>query len=145
MAKTDWITTAQIGVELELFTCDNDGCGISFAMPSRFVEGRRADHKTWYCPNGHPRHFPGKSREEELRDELNRMRRIAEMERKTAARLHEDKQRLRRQVSAHKGVATRLKNKAIAGVCAFCAHEFPNVAEHVKAEHPDESLAEDPE
>jgi hypothetical protein len=143
MAKTDYITTLQIGVELELVTCSE--CGVSFGLPTTWLTGRRSDHKTWYCPNGHTRYFPGKTKEEELRDELERVRKIAEMERKTAAQLHADKQRLRRQVSAQKGVATRLRNKAIAGVCAFCAHEFTDVAEHVKAEHPGEALEEDPE
>lgn len=142
-ARTNALQTFALGVELELMTCSE--CGVSFGLPTNWIEGRRSDHKTWYCPNGHQRYFPSKSKEEELQAELKRVRGIAEMERRNSARLHEDKQRLKRQVSAQKGVATRLKNKAIAGICAFCAHEFPNVAEHVKAEHPGEALEEDPE
>lgn len=138
-ARTDYITALQIGVELELLTCE--ACGISFAYPSEWIEGRRADHKTWYCPNGHPRYFPSKTKEEELRDELNRMRKIAEVERKTAARLQEEKGRLKRQVSAQRGQVTRLRNKAIRGECAFCHQRFPDVAAHVQAEHPAEAEA----
>lgn len=142
-AKTNYLTTFEIGVELELLTCTE--CGLSYGVPSAWVDGRRSDHKTWYCPNGHQRYFPGKSREEELRDELAKVRETAEYHRKRGDRLEDDKAHLKRVASAQKGVATRLRNKAVAGICAFCACEFPNVAEHVKAEHPSEVLEADPE
>lgn len=35
-----------------------------------------------------------------------------------------------------RGVVTKLKNRAAAGRCAFCDHEFDDVAAHVAQEHP---------
>lgn len=55
-------------VEMEVITCGE--CGISFALPARFLDERRKDHKGFYCPSGHSRYFPGKSDEEKLREKL---------------------------------------------------------------------------
>lgn len=134
------VTTALVTI-----TCYRTDCGILFAVPEHWQATKLRDHEDFWCPNGHSQAYLGKSQEEKLRDELARVRKIAEMERKTSARLEEDKIRLKHQVRAQKGVATRLRNKAIAGICAFCEHEFANVAEHVKTAHPGESLEEDPE
>lgn len=145
VSRTDGLTTFALGVELEMLTCYERTCGIQFAAPSAWLKERRRDHKGFHCPNGHSQHFPGKTREEELRDELNRTKDALDYQRQRGNRLEDDKTRLKHQVRAHKGVVTRLKNKAIAGICAFCSCEFPNVAEHVKAEHPGEALEEAPE
>lgn len=135
----------EVATELDTVTCYRTDCGILFAVPALWLDNKRRDHSDFTCPNGHHQAFLSKSQEEKLRDELKRTKESVEYYRNRNQRLEDDKTRLKHQVRAHKGVATRLKNKAIAGICAFCAHEFPNVAEHVKAEHPGESLEEDPE
>lgn len=134
-----------VSVNLVTETCCRSDCGILFAVPEDWQRQRRRDHTNFYCPNGHHQAYLAKSKEEQLRDELAKTRQSVEYYRKATARLEDDKTKLKHQVRAQKGVATRLRNKAIAGICAFCEHEFPNVAEHVKAEHPGESLQEDPE
>lgn len=45
-------------------------CGVEFCMPDRLYEERKEDHQTFYCPNGHPRYFPGKSEKEKLREKV---------------------------------------------------------------------------
>lgn len=145
MPQIDGLTTFRIGVELELMTCNEPGCGIQWAAPVEWFAARRRDKKRWSCPNMHERVFVGKSREEELREELKRSQATVTMFRESNARLEDRNLRLKRQNAAQRGVATRLRNKAIAGLCAFCTHEFPNVAAHVAEAHPGEQLQEDPE
>ena len=49
---------------LEIHDCIH--CGISFAVPTEFIESRREDHKTFYCPNGHRMYYPQLNKEELL-------------------------------------------------------------------------------
>lgn len=139
MPRVDVVT------ELDTITCYRTDCGILFAVPTLWMENKRSDHSDFTCPNGHHQAFLTKSKEEELRDELARTKRSVEYYRESNQRLEDRATKLKHQVRAQKGVATRLRNKAIAGICAFCEHEFPNVAEHVQLAHPGESLEEDPE
>jgi len=46
-------------------------CGIAFALPLEYVESRRNDHKSFYCPNGHSRYFPEKNDVERLSEQLS--------------------------------------------------------------------------
>lgn len=133
-----------VAAELVTETCCRSDCGILFAVPADWQQRRMNDHSNFYCPNGHHQAYLSKSKEEQLRDELAKTRKTAEFYQQSNRRLEDEKTRLKHRVRAQKGVATRLRNKAIAGICAFCEHEFPNVAEHVRAEHPGESLEEDP-
>lgn len=61
--------TQEINVSLNLSTCNCSECGIVYTLPCNFRETRVDDHGTFYCPNGHQQHFPGKSVKEELREE----------------------------------------------------------------------------
>ena len=106
----------EVATELDTITCYRTDCGILFAVPVLWMENKRRDHSDFTCPNGHHQAYLAKSKEEELKDELKRARGIAEAERAYAARLDEDKTRLKHQLRAQKGVVTRLRNKAIAGI-----------------------------
>ena len=48
--------------------------GISYAMPSEFIERRRKDHKTFYCPSGHEAYYPHLNKEETLSRRLETCR-----------------------------------------------------------------------
>lgn len=135
----------EVAVELDTITCYKTDCGILFAVPELWLANKRRDHSDLWCPNGHSQAFLSKSKEDQLRDQLAAARKDLDAQRIYAQRLEDRTTRLRRSVAAQKGVATRLRNKAVAGICAFCEHEFPNVAEHVKSAHPEESLEPDPE
>lgn len=41
---------------LEL-TCPHEGCGITFQLTDGYVSRRREDHRSFYCPNGHPKSY----------------------------------------------------------------------------------------
>lgn len=133
----------EVATELDTITCYKTDCGILFAVPALWMENKRRDHSDFTCPNGHHQAFLKKSREDELKDELARTKRTLDYFREDNHRLNDDKTKLKRQVSAQRGVATRLRNKAIAGECAFCHQRFPDVAEHVQAEHPGEAAEEE--
>lgn len=125
----DIIHTSQIIA----ISCGTSGCGLIFGLSAEFMEARQKDHRTWYCPNGHPRHYPAPKRSQEdfLRAELEAARSLAQREsnrRRTADY----------QARAYKGHATRLRNRIAQGFCpAGCDQQFPDVHAHLAAEHPD--------
>lgn len=97
-------------------------CGISFAAPEGFWSNRRGDHKTWYCPNGHARHYPGES---EAGKSARLLREEQERHKRTLARANEAEQE-----------TERLKKRAKAGVCPCCNRTFLKLAYHIKSKHP---------
>lgn len=61
-------------------------CGIAFGVTAAFQRRRVADKRTFYCPEGHPIHYVGKSDRELLRQERDRAARIqSELDQKSAA------------------------------------------------------------
>lgn len=116
-------------IQLAKITCTKDGCGIVFAIPEQFRDERQRDHAIFYCPNGHARYFPTKSKEEILQDELTRER----------ARLDQAKAEIssqRKSLIASKGQITKIKNRIANGVCPCCNRHFSNLHEHMKQKHP---------
>lgn len=129
----------EVAIELDTITCFQGTCAMTFAVPLNWRDQKIRDHSDFYCPNGHAQHFLKKSREEELKEELARTKATISYYRTRNTSLEERQTTLQRRVAAQKGVATRLRNKAIAGECAFCHERFANVADHVQAEHPSEA------
>lgn len=129
-------TTVEISTTLVPITCHVSYCGILFAVPERWNRSKLQDHSTFYCPNGHAAMYAGKTEEEKLREQLTRTEAVLSRERDLGKRLADDNMNLANSRRALRGVVTRLRNKAAAGRCAFCDHEFPDVAAHVAAEHP---------
>lgn len=121
-----------------IFHCDHDGCGIAFGLDDSFVKSRRNDRKTWYCPNGHSRWFPGKTEAQEERDRANQLEKIV---RAREEDIRIEQRRLmaeRRAHSATKGKLTKTKNRAAHAMCPVegCRRSFANVAKHIAGQHP---------
>jgi hypothetical protein len=51
---------------------DCANCGIQFGVDSDRVARLRETHETFYCPNGHRNHFPGKTKQEKRIEELEK-------------------------------------------------------------------------
>lgn len=118
---------------LKMVRCTS--CGIHWAMPEWFFAARLDDNKTFYCPNGCPRYYPpGGSKEDKLKAEVERLKNQCVRHRKEA----DDH---RRSAAAQRGVVTKLKKRAAAGVCPCCNRTFQNLARHMKSQHP--QFAED--
>lgn len=87
----------------EVVACCN--CGIHFAMPKDFINRRRQDHETFYCPKGHGNYYPQKNETEILKKQLKDVQ-------DCCIRREETVQRLERSNIALRGHLTR-KKKAI--------------------------------
>ena len=121
-------------IELATITCSK--CGITFGMPERIRRERAKDHNTFYCPNGHPRYYPGETDEEKLRRRLK-----AAEDSNSYWREHAD--RLKQSRAAYKGHFTRLKQRVSEGTCPCCDEHFEDLQTHIHEQHPDFNEDED--
>jgi hypothetical protein len=105
-------------------------CHMQFAVPADFDQRRRNDHKTFYCPAGHPQLYTGKTEAEKLRERLEQAERArdAALSRANQAQL---------EIRARKGVATKLRKKLAHGECPCCHKTFKTLAKHMANQHPD--------
>jgi hypothetical protein len=129
--------TFQTNVQLVTEECCN--CGMVFGVPSNIIERRRQDHQRFYCPAGHGQSYTSESEAEQLKRQLReaeaRHERQIAQERARRERAEGDAMDLANSNRALKGVATKLKKRASAGVCAFCNRTFQNVARHMTSKH----------
>lgn len=120
-------------VTLETIACG--GCGITYAVPAEWRAARIQDHKTFHCPNGCQRHYPGKTEAEKLREQLERAEgRITH--------LRDQYNAADRSARAYKGQVTQLRKRVSNGVCPCCRRSFANLARHMSGQHPDYAEAE---
>lgn len=78
------------------YTLECSNCGVSFCMPDHMAYSRKRDHDTFYCPNGHSQHFPGKTEEERKIASLEKSREVA------WERVNEEAQRATTLADAHR-------------------------------------------
>jgi DNA-binding XRE family transcriptional regulator len=122
------VKTFEQAVQFHVHECGE--CGVQFAFTEEFYRRRKEDRKTWYCPNGHPRHFTGPSEESKLRQELERKEQMLSAAQARAATAEQERQQVAR---AHKKMRERVMN----GVCPCCNRTFQNLMQHMRSEHPD--------
>lgn len=122
----------------ERITCCE--CGAIYMLANDFVRQRRRDHHNFYCPNGHPQHWPGESEEERLRRVLHETtlaKERAEREREAAWQAEQataaTNAKLERAVKKAKVRAMR----EAAGVCPCCPRTFVNLQRHIAGQHPE--------
>lgn len=112
-------------LEVEICTC-----GVLFAVPEHMLDTRRADGKTFYCPNGHPLHYGS---------ENARLKRELEAARDRTARERAMRDQAEASLRATKGVVTKQRKKLLrvaAGVCPCCNRTFKDLARHMAGQHP---------
>lgn len=106
-------------------------CGITFAVPESFQKERARDHSIiWYCPNGHPRVYSGKTEAEKLRDQLAEKERLLAVERERAATNFTARMKAESEVR-------KLKTRAKNGVCPCCKRSFAALKKHIATKHPE--------
>lgn len=121
-------------VEMVVVECCN--CHVHFSMPYWMERERRRDHGCFYCPNGHMQYYSGKSDEEKLKEKLKAREKdlqAAQERERSARRVAEEE---RRSKIAYKGLSTRYKNRAEAGVCIHCNRSFEDLRRHMETKHP---------
>lgn len=112
---------------LESMVCGK--CGIHWAAPAHFLEERRSDGKTFWCPNGDPRVYR-ESTEDKLKRELERKQQVIDAANARAATAEREKSTISK---AHKRMRIRVMN----GVCPCCDRTFQNLMKHMQTQHPD--------
>ena len=110
-------------------------CGCLFGLSRFLYDARRADKGTFYCSNGHPRGYL-ESEADKLRRERDRLtQRLAEKD-DEIKRQRDLREGTERQLSATRGVLTRIKNRVGHGVCPCCNRSFGDLTRHMKTKHP---------
>ena len=121
-------------------TCCNPNCGMLFSVTDKWVEYRRADHKIFYCPNGHQQHYSGQSDVEKLRDQLAQEKHHREQEtaqlRDSVDYWYSETVGAQKSLYATKGIVTRIKNRVGKGVCPCCNRTFKDMGRHMQGQHP---------
>ena len=109
---------------LETITCVQ--CGVVFAVPSVFKEGRHNDGADFYCPSGHALCFS--SRIKKMQAERDSLAKDLPEQNCALLRLEIEKSELEK--NAHR-VIHRIQN----GVSPHCNRSFQNIHRHMRSKH----------
>lgn len=113
-------------------------CGVLFAMPDYLRKACLRDHsQEFYCPNGHGQVYTGKTEAQKERKRAEKERELRERAEVRVRSVLDQLESAERSNSALRGVVTRQKNRAAAGVCPCCTRSFQNLQRHMSAKHPD--------
>lgn len=113
--------------QLETHVCVS--CGISFAMPEWFIDARRKDKRSFYCPNGHSLSY--------TEGEADKLRKQLDAEKQRAEMFRRENQEKEKSIRALKGQITKTRNRIAKGVCPCCNRSFINLHRHMATKHPD--------
>lgn len=107
-------------LEFDIFTCD---CGLTYGLPKPYVAQLRESHKTFYCPNGCPRHYAQENTAEKLRNELR-------IQKEYTREYQVERDELKRELQ-------KVKERVSNGVCPCCNRTFKRLERHMTAKHPE--------
>lgn len=119
----------------ERITCWS--CRSIYWLPPELYRAAKASPAiSFFCPYGHSAHFPtGPSEEDKLRQERDRLKQAVAYEQDRVRAEQAWREAAQRQASAMKGVATKLKKRAAAGICPCCNRSFENLRRHMTSKH----------
>lgn len=124
---------------MSLITLTCHRCKSSFGIPDELYRSALAyrEKVSFYCPYGHPQCFvTGETEETKLRRERDRLKQSLAEKDDTIRAWIDRKESVERQLSATKGVVTRIKNRVGRGVCPCCNRTFENLQRHMQGQHP---------
>lgn len=114
-------------------------CHIRYAIPRHLYDKAQARGSSFsvYCPAGHSWHYTGESKADRLERQLEAEKaRVARMQ-ASVDQLEADRDHQAARANGYKGALTKAKRRSAHGVCPGCKRQFPDVAAHVAAKHPD--------
>jgi outer membrane murein-binding lipoprotein Lpp len=114
-------------VTLQEVTCGE--CGITYAVPQRWLEEKQETGKGFHCPNGHGRCY--------RETETMRISKQLKDEQKHREQLELQLTSVRDQLHAAEREAQRHKKRVANGVCPCCNRSFQQLQRHMKTKHPD--------
>lgn len=130
--KNERGVTTQETFEFVLEECCS--CGIPFLIPGYHRKRLLNTQEYFYCPNGHPQHYTGKTEAQKLQEQL-------EIEKKRSQQdLEEMANRLLDAISEKTKLEKDLK-RLKKGTCPCCNRSFQNLHNHMKNQHPDYTKA----
>ena len=128
----------QISVEVTLTEINCGECGGTYAINERYRAKKYEDGGSWTCPYCQVGWgYSDNCENAKLKRQLVAEKKRTEWAQHDAAQQREEAGAQRRRASAQKGVATRLKRRAKAGVCPCCNRTFKALASHMKNKHPE--------
>lgn len=110
-------------------------CHVQFGMNADHQRRRLNDGEAFWCPNGHRQSYC-ESKVQKLEKKLARTESELDGSRVMCAHERDRKEKAQRSANAHKGHATKLKNRIITGKCPCCNQHFKNLEEHIESKHP---------
>lgn len=114
-----------------LTVTDCGACAIPFAIPDDLYQSRRADGRSFYCPNGHFISWAETKNQRLARDlKWQRDQTAAERARADGAEAS---------LRATKGHVTRLRKRVLEGECPLCGQHLHDLARHIARMHPSET------
>lgn len=117
-------------------TCCHNDCGISFAVPNWWHQGKRKTHSWFYCPNGHQQKFSQESDlEKAVRERDSARQQIARAEQEAREATENAEKASKRAFKAERAKKL-LEKRTAAGTCPCCQRTFSNMATHMKRQHP---------
>lgn len=134
--------TSEQLIHVTLVALDCASCSVAFAVTDDFNTRRREDHNDFYCPNGHPNVYKGKTEADKLREQIKQKDQETERYRDWLAETRTDLAAEKRQHAATKGKLTKTVNRIHAGVCPHCRRHFANVERHMTNQHQAEAKHE---
>lgn len=111
-------------------------CGCLFAMPTDMQQRRVEDHKSFYCPNGHPQQYTGEREAQRLQRELNAAIQSRDAARSSRDYAQKEADHFRKARDGMKGQLVLTKKRISNGVCPCCNRTFKDLAQHMENKHP---------
>ena len=84
-------------------------------MTTAFKAARQKDKHTFWCPNGHPRHFTSESVEKRLRANVETLQTRVAYRDAEISQLRNSRAGVERRLRATRGVVTRMRRRAKGG------------------------------
>jgi hypothetical protein len=113
-------------------------CGMPIWITDEYKAWLRADaRRLFYCPAGHSQHFSADDNDiDKMRRERDLVKQQLAQKDDTIAYQRAMREAAEKSASSRKGVITRLKNRAAAGVCPCCNRTVSQMARHIASKHP---------
>lgn len=128
------------GIDTRFLVTDCASCGVVFAIAENLYDRRRADKGTFYCPNGHTMTF-GESDADRERKRADLLERRLANRNEDIRSAYADLTITKRRLAASKGQLTKVKKRAVAGLCPCCSRSFVDVRRHMANKHPGDALS----
>ena len=124
-----------LSVTLESFgECIN--CGTPIYGSQQLKKQLLANHKTFYCINGHAQHFVGETEEARLKKKLEQVERERDAARARELMAKNNERSARHSAAISKGKLRAQLERIKNGVCPCCKRSFANVRRHMATKHP---------